>query len=381
MAPIRTAIIGLSGSATTSWASSAHLPYLLSARGRERYQIVALCNSSVEAAKRAIEVFKLPPGTKAYGDPQAVADDKDIDLVVVSTRVDVHYSTALPSVKAGKDVYVEWPLAHDVAHAKELVDAAKASGGRTLVGHQGREAPPVVKLRELLKQGKIGKILSSEIRANGGTVDREALLPGLKYFTDLSIGGNIVTIGVGHLFDQIQHVVGDLRDLKSRLQLQRPNVLLRSPSTKEAVETVKTNVPDLVVIDGTLAASQIATEGATVLFRFRRGQPFLGEPALSWTINGEKGEIRLQAFGGSSLHANSYTAPVTIEIHDFASDQVQKIEWSWQNWQEELPAVARSVGVLYENFAGSVVEGAPSFETALVRHEQLAKVLAGWEGK
>lgn len=198
MAPIRTAIIGLSGTATTSWASAAHLPYLLSARGREKYQIVALCNSSVEAAKRAIEAFKLPPDTKAYGDPQAVADDKDIDLVVVSTRVDVHYSTALPSVKAGKSVFVEWPLAHDVAHAKELVEAAKVSGGRTLVGHQGREAPPIVKLRQLLEQGSIGKILSSEIRAFGGSVDREALLPGLKYFTDRSVGGNIVTIGVGH---------------------------------------------------------------------------------------------------------------------------------------------------------------------------------------
>lgn len=198
MAPIRTAIIGLSGSATTSWASSAHLPYLLSARGRERYQIVALCNSSVEAAKRAIEVFKLPPETKAYGNPQDVANDKDIDLVVVSTRVDVHHSTALPSVKAGKDVYVEWPLAHSAPLAKELAEAAKASGSRTLVGNQGRQAPPIVKLRELLQQGKVGKVLSSEIRANGGSVDREALLPGLKYFTDLAIGGNIVTIGVGH---------------------------------------------------------------------------------------------------------------------------------------------------------------------------------------
>ncbi|GFP59893.1 galactose/lactose metabolism regulatory protein GAL80 [Trichoderma asperellum] len=379
MAPIRTAIIGLSGSATTSWASSAHLPYLLSARGRERYQIVALCNSSVEAAKRAIEVFKLPPETKAYGDPQAVADDKDIDLVVVSTRVDVHYSTALPSVKAGKDVYVEWPLAHNAPLAKELAEAAKASGSRTLVGNQGREAPPIVKLRELLQQGKIGKVLSSEIRANGGSVDREFLMPGLKYFTDLAIGGNIVTIGVGHLFDQVQHVLGDLQDLKSRLQLQRPNVLLRNPSTKEIVETVKSNVPDLVIIDGTLPPSQIAADRASVLFRFRRGQPFLGEPPLSWTINGEKGEIRLQAFGGSSLHANSYDAPVTIEVHDFATDQVQKIEWGWQSWQEELPVVGRSVGLLYERFADGVVEGQPTFNTALVRHEQLARVLAGWE--
>ncbi|KAL7944935.1 hypothetical protein V8C42DRAFT_324127 [Trichoderma barbatum] len=379
MAPIRTAIIGLSSTAVTSWASAAHLPYLLSARGREKYQIVALCNSSVEAAKRAIEAFKLPPETKAYGDPQAVADDQDIDLVVVSTRVDVHYETALASVKAGKDVFVEWPLAQDAAHAKKLVDAARVGGGRTLVGNQGREAPPIVKVRQLLEQGSIGKILSSELRAFGGSVDREALTSGLKYFTDRAIGGNIVTIGVGHLFDQVQHVIGDVQGLQSQVQLQRPNVLLRDPSTKEVVETVKSNVPDLIIINGTLAASQIATEGASVLFRFRRGQQFPGEPALSWTINGEKGEIRLLAFGGSSLHANSYNAPLTIEVHDFASDQVQKSDWSWQSWQEELPIVGRSVGVLYDKFADGVVQGAPSFGSALVRHEQLETVLAGWD--
>jgi hypothetical protein len=183
------------------------------------------------------------------------------------------------------------------------------------------------------------------------------------------------------VFDQIQHVLGELQDIQSRLQLQRPKVLLRDPSTKEVIETVTSNVPDLVVVDGTLAASQTTAEGASVLYRFRRGQPFLGEPALSWTINGEKGEIRLQAFGGSSLHANSYSAPVTIDIHDFASDKVQKIEWSWQSWQEELPVTARSVGVLYENFADGVVEGTPSFETALVRHEQITSVLASWGGK
>ncbi|KAL6876939.1 hypothetical protein J3F83DRAFT_430333 [Trichoderma novae-zelandiae] len=381
MAPIRTAIIGLSGNAITSWASAAHLPYLLSARGREKYQIVALCNSSVEAAKRAIEVFKLPPETKAYGDPQSVADDKDIDLVVVSTRVDVHHSSALPSVKAGKDVFVEWPLAQDVAHAKELVDAAKAAGGRTLVGHQGREAPPVVKVRQLIEQGSIGKILSSEIRAYGGALDRESLRPGLKYFLEKAVGGNIVTIGVGHLFDQIQHVIGDLQNIQPHLQLQRPNVLLRDSATKEVVEVVKSDVPDLIIFNGTLAASQKAVEGANVLFRFRRGQAFPGEPGLTFAINGEKGEIRLQAFSGATLHANSYDAPVTIEVHDFASDVVKKVDWSWQDWQEKLPVVGRSIAVLYDKFADGVSEGLPSFDSALVRHEQLETILADWDPK
>lgn len=51
MAPIHIAIIGLSASASTSWAEEGHLPYLLLPRAREHYEIVALLNSSVQAAE------------------------------------------------------------------------------------------------------------------------------------------------------------------------------------------------------------------------------------------------------------------------------------------------------------------------------------------
>lgn len=183
------------------------------------------------------------------------------------------------------------------------------------------------------------------------------------------------------MFDQIQHVIGDLQNIQPHLQLQRPNVLLRDSATKEVVEVVKSDVPDLIIFNGNLAASQKAVEGANVLFRFRRGQAFPGEPGLTWAINGEKGEIRLQAFSGATLHANSYDAPVTLEVHDFASDKVEKVDWSWQDWQEALPVVGRSIAVLYDKFADGPFEGQPTFETALVRHEQLETILADWDPK
>ena len=65
MSPIRVGLIGLSASAKTSWAANAHLPYLMSSQSK--YTITALCNSSIVAAKAAIEAFDLPASTKAYG--------------------------------------------------------------------------------------------------------------------------------------------------------------------------------------------------------------------------------------------------------------------------------------------------------------------------
>jgi len=76
MAPIRVGIIGLSKAATTSWAGSAHFPYLMASNGK--YEIKALCNSSKESAQKAIDGFNLPPTTKAYGNPQDLANDPQV---------------------------------------------------------------------------------------------------------------------------------------------------------------------------------------------------------------------------------------------------------------------------------------------------------------
>lgn len=201
MAPIRLGIIGLSSSAVTSWASSAHLPYLLSPRGRTRYTIVALCNSSVESARRAISHYGLDAQrVRAYGDAASLAADGDVDLVVCCTRVDTHFALARPCVEVGKAVFVEWPPTHDVGLTRELaLLAGEGDGGaRSVIGLQGRLAPVVVRMRELVRGGGLGKVLSSEVRARGGTLDREKIAEGLAYFAERRVGGNVFMIGFAH---------------------------------------------------------------------------------------------------------------------------------------------------------------------------------------
>lgn len=186
------------------------------------------------------------------------------------------------------------------------------------------------------------------------------------------------------MFDYVQSVIGETVDAHSHLQLQRPEMRLRDPTTNTIVKTVTSDVPDLITVTGSLGGSAVAQHGASLLVRFRRGQQFKGEPALTWHINCEKGEIRLTAPSGTSLHANSYTDPVTIEIHDFATDEVHGVQWEWPEWEGEsdLPIVGRSVAKLYEAFHAETVEGGPrtypNFADALERHEQLARLLANW---
>jgi predicted dehydrogenase len=194
--PIRVGIIGLTAatSGTTAWAANAHLPYL---KQSPHYTIVALCNSSIEAAQRAIEKYDLPAETKAYGSPEDLAADPNVDLVVVSTRVDRHALVALPSLKKGKHVFTEWPMDRNLAVAKDMLAASQEGGGRTFVGIQAPMAPAIRTLQGLIADGKIGRVLSSTFVASvdmaGYDQDRE-----LGYMLDREIGGNLLTIAFGH---------------------------------------------------------------------------------------------------------------------------------------------------------------------------------------
>jgi predicted dehydrogenase len=67
MSPIRIGFIGLSPG---QWAANGHLSYLQSANSK--FEIVAVCNSSVESAEKSVKALKLKEGTKTYGDVQGM---------------------------------------------------------------------------------------------------------------------------------------------------------------------------------------------------------------------------------------------------------------------------------------------------------------------
>lgn len=121
-----------------------------------------------------------------------------VDLVVCCTRVDLHYETIKPSIQQGKSVYVEWPLASNLSQALELASLAKQKGAKTMVGLQGQFSPIVNKVKSMIEQGALGKVLSSSVVGIGGVRSRDSIPSSLKYFTERSVGGNIVTIGFGH---------------------------------------------------------------------------------------------------------------------------------------------------------------------------------------
>lgn len=98
-----------------------------------------------------------------------------------------------------------------------------------------------------------------------------------------------------------------------------------------------------------------------LLATFRLGPQFKDQPGLSWTINGEQGELRLSA-PGPYLHAGySFAGPITIAHHDHTTDEVKDLGWDWPEWQKEYGLRARSTAELFERYADWVESGHSDF--------------------
>lgn len=199
MAPIRIGIIGLAGNNIAFgpgfWAVQAHLPHLLASPD---YEIVAVCNSSIESARKSIEFHKLPSTTAAYGNAEDLAKDPNVDLVVVSVKVQKHFQLTKPAIENGKHVFVEWPLGASIQESEELTRLAKEAGVKTIVGVQARASRVLLAVKKLLAENKIGRVIGTHVLANACLLPVDVWWEGVEYYQDMKSGGNEFYIFFGH---------------------------------------------------------------------------------------------------------------------------------------------------------------------------------------
>lgn len=129
----------------------------------------------------------------ATADPQEMLDDKSIDCVLIATRHDSHARLAAAALGAGKDVFVEKPLALTTAELLEVAEAWGAGGGRLMVGFNRRHSPHAAALKEFLG-GAAGPALL-HCRVNAGDV------PTGSWVNDPLAGGDRVRGELCHFVD------------------------------------------------------------------------------------------------------------------------------------------------------------------------------------
>ena len=123
-------------------------------------RVAAVLSSNADRAKSYAAENAIP---KAYHELDTLLSDPDIDVVYISTTNELHAAQALAAAKAGKHILSDKPLALNLADAQAMVGMAKEKGVVFGTNHHLRNAVTHRTMRQLIKDGAIGKPLAARI--------------------------------------------------------------------------------------------------------------------------------------------------------------------------------------------------------------------------
>ncbi len=121
----------------------------------ELSSLFAICDVDEEKLKLFKEKYS---DVVVYDDFKTLFTDPKIDAVVISTPAETHYSLAKEALLSNKDVFVEKPIALNYKDGKELVSIAREKSRILMIGHILEYHPAIIKLKEIIDKGKLGKI-------------------------------------------------------------------------------------------------------------------------------------------------------------------------------------------------------------------------------
>ena len=122
-------------------------------------ELAAAASRTQEKAKEFAEQYQSP---KAYGSYEELAADADVDIVYVATPHPFHMENSQLAINAGKHVLCEKPITMNAGELTTLIEAAKEKNVFLMEGMWTRFFPAMTKIRKLLANERIGKILSVE---------------------------------------------------------------------------------------------------------------------------------------------------------------------------------------------------------------------------
>jgi predicted dehydrogenase len=123
-------------------------------------RLVAICDvDSKVLDARFADCEKVGVKPTKYADYRKLLEDKNIDAVVIASPNHQHSLQTIWALQAGKDVYCEKPLSHNVWEGRQAVEAAKKySKNIVQAGTQNRSSEDIFDAIAYIKSGKIGKI-------------------------------------------------------------------------------------------------------------------------------------------------------------------------------------------------------------------------------
>jgi predicted dehydrogenase len=235
-----------------------------------------ICGRNAKNVKEAAERLGWD---EAATDWEEVVDRPDIDIVDISTPGDSHAEIAIAAARAGKVVFCEKPLANTVREAQQMLAAVQKAGVIHMVCHNYRRAPAVMLARQLIAEGKLGRLY----HYRGTYLQDWVADPSVPLYWRLQkdkAGSGALGDIASHSLDLARFLVGEITEVTAALETfvkERP--LPENPKKKGRV-TVDDASASIVRFEngalGTIEASRFAT-GRKNYNRFE--------------INGSKGSV------------------------------------------------------------------------------------------
>jgi predicted dehydrogenase len=142
-------------------------------------ECIGLCDVDQNVLDERSTQLEKMQGSKAktYGDYREMLDNKEIDYVIVGTPDHWHCLNMIGALDAGKHVYVEKPIAHNMDECNLMVKAAKKYGKIVQVGQWQRSGPHYEEAFKMVKSGMLGKIRLVKVWAYQGWMKPVNVLP------------------------------------------------------------------------------------------------------------------------------------------------------------------------------------------------------------
>ena len=192
-AKLRTGLVGCG-----AIASYAHLRVLKHLPGSV---LMAVADPAPEARARAQRLARV----QVHEDAGELLSRDDVDAVVICAPTPAHSELALAAATAGKDFYLEKPIATSAGEGRRVVEAADAAGLATAIGFNRRFHPLFQQAREILRAKRIGRIGAVQmVCCSPSSIDE---MP--RWMRRRATGGGVLLNAATHFIDALRWLLDD----------------------------------------------------------------------------------------------------------------------------------------------------------------------------
>ena len=254
-------------------------------------KVVGVCTTSQEKSDRTAAEFGMQIATTNEDD---LINSPEIDVIDICTPNVYHYETLKKAIAAGKSVLCEKPLCISAEQAEEIAALPLSDGQICGMVFNNRWLAPVMRAKQLIDDGKLGRILSFEgkyLHNSATDVNRPA---GWKQDSTVCGGGVLFDLG-SHVIDLLGFLCGHLSEVGGMSQIGYPTRKGRNG------EEWETNADESFYLVGKTA------DGACGMITVGKLQVGTNDD-LSFEIYGERGALRFSLMEPNWLYYYDNTA-------------------------------------------------------------------------